>query len=139
MKTLKIFAYMFALACFSGAVSSCGSDDVEDNGEGATSVLLTISGAISVADGNDTRGSMKYNTDGSLKLTWYADDYVWAYSPSKQFYNKLVPERDQDFGTGTSFNFVSEGNVNYTRVRGLYLFTADIRRTTLKARELKKK
>lgn len=114
MKTLKIFAYMFALACFSGAVSSCSSDDVEDNGEDVTPVLPAISGAISVADGNDTRGSMKYNTDGSLKLTWYADDYVWAYSPSKQFYNKLVPEPNQDFGTGTTFNFVSEGNVNYT-------------------------
>lgn len=115
MKTLKIFAYMFALACFSGAVSSCSSDDVEDNGEDVTPVLPAISGAISVADGNDTRGSMKYNSDKTaLKLTWYADDYVWAYSPSKQFYNKLVPAPGQDFGTGTSFNFVSEGNVNYT-------------------------
>lgn len=117
MKILKNFAYMFALACFSGAVSSCSSDDVEDNGEGATSVLPAIRGAISVADGNDTRGSLKYNSDKTaLKLTWYADDYVWAYSPSKRFYNKLVPApgQDKDFGTATKFDFVSEGNVDYT-------------------------
>lgn len=113
MKTLKIFAYVFALACFSGAVSSCSSDDVEDNGEGATSVLPAISGEISAADGNDTRGSLKYNNKQALKLTWYEDDYIWAYSPSKQFYNKLVPVAGQKFGESTTIRFVSEGNVDY--------------------------
>lgn len=113
MKTLKIFAYMFALVCFSGAVSSCSSDDVEDNDGGAASALPAISGDISASDGNDTRGSLKYNSEDALKLTWYEDDYIWAYSPKKKFYNKLVPVANQDFGEATRLRFVSEGKVDY--------------------------
>lgn len=113
MKTLKIFAYMFALVCFSGAVSSCSSDDVEDNDGGAASALPAISGDISASDGNETRGSLKYNGQSALKLTWYEDDYIWAYSPKKKFYNKLVPVANQDFGEATRLRFVSEGKVDY--------------------------
>lgn len=100
--------------------------------------MPAISGDISASDGNETRGSLKYNTTQALKLTWCEDDYIWAYSPKKKFYNKLVPVAGQKFGEATRLRFVSEGKVDYEPGRGLYFFTADIRQTALKVRESKK-
>lgn len=125
MKVFDIFKSAIMIAAVSMAAVSCSSDDTADDGNGNNASLPQISGNISADDeGGNARGSMFINNRNQLKTLWYANDYLWAYSPSKKFYNKLVPApgQENDFGEKTSLNFVSVGKVDYTPGEELVLF-----------------
>lgn len=117
MKVLNFLTTAIIFLALSVFTASCSSDDVDNGGNDDVTALPQITGNISADDeeGN-ARGSMFLNNSNQLKTLWYANDYLWAYSPSKKFYNKLVPAAGQedDFGSKTSLKFVSTGKVDYT-------------------------
>lgn len=122
MKAIKKTACILAFTAAALFTAACSSDDEGDNG-GKTSSLPQITATISANDDDgEARGMLTYNNNKQLKEFWFADDYIWAYSPSKKFFNKLIPVAGQKFGSTTAIKFVSTGNVDYTVGEQLVLF-----------------
>ncbi len=107
---------MMSVTLVSG-MASCSSDDNEDGigGGNEGSKLAPITVKLSAADGDGTRAALSNNVVGKVKNKWYEEDIVWAYSPSKHYYNKLKPSADEHAQEGyTEMTFHSEGDVDYT-------------------------
>lgn len=121
MKTLKILYSITALLAFSALTFSCSSEN-EENLNNGNEELKPISVYLSSdEDDMNTRTSLSI-TQYYVKYGWYSDDIVWAYSPSKKYYNKLIPIEDNSAKYGnTEMHFKSEGTVDYTNNERLIL------------------
>lgn len=115
MNTFKICTCFFAAASSLGLLCSCSqTDDIEAEEDSSLPQLV-----LNLTSGEEsTRASFqeKKNDNTVWKARWYDGDITWAYSPSKGFYNKLVPQPDgsSDEEGDSEMPFVSDGKVDYT-------------------------
>lgn len=113
MKTINILNSIIAFSTFSILTFSCSSENEEGVDESNVG-LKSISVNLSLDENEEnTRTSLLIKSD-NIQSKWYSDDIVWAYSPAKKYYNKLVPIEDNSASFGqTEMHFISEGTVDY--------------------------
>lgn len=117
MKRHSFLAYISTFALLSSAMVSCSSDEDESFDTGNELPRLVVN--LSTQEENGTRAGLSKheNKEKTWTMNWYDDDYVWVYSPSRKYFNRLMPHEDSDkeFGsTRMEFTTPVGDNISYT-------------------------
>lgn len=126
----KQFIYTSAVtALLASGLASCSSDDAIDNEIAENKlapITMTVGTDEEISDNTLTRTSITFT--GGIELSgtqnvWEGNDVVWAYSTSKNFFNKLKADNKAgDKYHDKELDFSSDGEVSYTADERLVLF-----------------
>lgn len=123
MKKYCFLTYMSAFAFLSTTMLSCSSDENEIYD--SEKDLPRLVAELSTQEKDGTRAGLSVNnvadpnkpgSKTTWTMNWYADDYVWVYSPSQHYFNRLVPhETTKEFGS-TDMEFATPvgDKIDYT-------------------------
>lgn len=126
----KQFIYISAVtALLASGFASCSSDDAIDNEIAENKlapITMTVGTDEETSDNTLTRTSITFTGGTELSSTqnvWEGNDVVWAYSTSKNFFNKLKTDsKAGDKYHDKELDFSSEGDVSYEVNERLVLF-----------------
>lgn len=103
MKRYSFLTYMPAFALLSSIMVSCNSDEYENFDTENELPRLVVK--LSTQEEDGTRAGLSINNPAdpnnpesktTWTMNWYDDDYVWVYSPSQKYFNRLIPHEDED-------------------------------------------